>query len=135
MPRKGGRRKQGKANSEASGKIEGEYPDIITGPIKDRRFGLRIDDDIHVLVMAGDHPVEIEGRLLRHTTTALEMVDSEGNYHWISNDWIIKIQLKRHNRPHPKDDPEYKKPKPKKENKVAKGDEDREESTESTYYV
>lgn len=116
---------------------ETEYEDITTGPLKDRRFGLRIDDDVIVRIMAGDRPLVVEGRVLKHTTTALELIDTEGIYHWISNDWIIEVVLKKHNRPHPSDDPEYKKPK----RQVRKSSSEKETQSskprdkESVYYI
>ena len=85
------------------------YADVYDGPLKDRRFGLRIDDDIEVLFMAGDIPKKIEGRLLRQSTSYLEILDSDGVYHLIHNDWVVMVTLKRHNRPYPSDDPELKK--------------------------
>lgn len=85
------------------------YEDVYDGPLKERKFGLRIDDDIEVLLMAGDIPKRVEGRLLRQTTSSLEILDTEGVYHLIHNDWVVMITLKRHNRPHPADDPELKK--------------------------
>lgn len=133
------RRRKGSTNGRDT---EEEYPDITTGPLKDRKFGLRIDDDVLVRIMAGDSPIEVEGRILRHTTTALELIDTKGTYHWISNDWVIEVVLKRHNRPHPSDDPEYKKPKKgaekPKANKEKKGQQkagEVDKEKESVYYV
>ena len=85
--------------------------DIYDGPLKDRRFGLRVDDDIEVLFMAGDIPKKLEGRLLRQTASYLELLDGDGVYHIIHNDWVVMVTLKRHNRPHPSEDPELMKKK------------------------
>ncbi len=88
------------------------FQDRITGSIKNRRFGIRIDDDITVYIVGGDTLRVIEGRVLQHKS-GLHLVDTDGYYHRISYDWVTDILIKRHNRPHPKDDKEYAKKKKK----------------------
>lgn len=89
-----------------------KFPDKTTGMIKDRRYGLRIDDDIEVYIVAGDILRVIKGRVLSYKD-GIQMIDEDGRYHKISYDWITDYVILKHNRPHPIDDPEYKK-KPKK---------------------
>ena len=48
----------------------------------------------------------IEGTVLHHKS-GLHLVDSDGYYHRISYDWVTDIVIKKHNRPHPKNDSEY----------------------------
>ncbi len=82
-----------------------ENRDRITGKINNRRFGIRIDDDVIVYIVGGDTLRVIEGRVLHHKS-GLHLVDSDGYYHRISYDWVTDIVIKKHNRPHPKDDKE-----------------------------
>lgn len=90
-----------------------EFRDSISGPIKNRRFGIRIDDDVTVYIVGGDTLRVIEGRVLQHKS-GLHLIDTDGYYHRISYDWVTDIVVKRHNRLHPKDDDEYAKKKKKK---------------------
>ena len=82
-----------------------EHRDVTTGKIRQRRFGIRIDDDIIVYVVGGDTLRVIEGKVLQHKS-GLHLVDTDGYYHRISYDWVTDIVITRHNRPHPKDDKE-----------------------------
>ena len=80
--------------------------DIFEGEFKQRRYGVRIDDDIEVIVIAGNDIIKIKGRLLS-TKDELELVDSEGYYHKITADWVVDIKVIKHNRPPPDQDNEY----------------------------
>jgi hypothetical protein len=82
-----------------------EHRDRTTGKINTRRFGIRIDDDVIVYIVGGDTLRVIEGRVLHHKS-GLHLVDTDGYYHRISYDWVTDIVIKKHNRPHPKDDKE-----------------------------
>lgn len=81
------------------------HRDLTVGKISERRFGIRIDDDVIVYIVGGDTLRVIEGRVLHHKS-GLHMVDTDGYYHRISYDWVTDIVIKKHNRPHPKDDKE-----------------------------
>lgn len=83
-----------------------EFNDIIDGKLKDRKFGLRVDDDIEVYIVGGDILRVIRGRILEHKN-GLHLVDEDGRYHRISYDWVTDIIVIRHNRPHPSEDIEY----------------------------
>jgi hypothetical protein len=87
-----------------------KYDDVTTGKIIDRRYGLRIDDDIEVYIIAGDTLKVVKGRVLDHKKD-LHLEDEDGYYHRISFDWVADIILLKHNRPHPTEDPEYKRKK------------------------
>jgi hypothetical protein len=91
--------------------------DIFDGELKKRRYGIRIDDDVEVLVIAGNDLIRIHGRLLSMKED-LEIVDNEGCYQKIIMDWVVGIKVIKHNRPTPETDTELiKKPtrtKPKK---------------------
>jgi len=79
--------------------------DIYDGPLKDRSFGLRVDDDIEISVIAGNSLINYKGRILA-IKDDLELLDDEGSYHKIVMDWMVDIKLIRHNRPLPEQDPE-----------------------------
>ena len=91
--------------------------DVYDGELKKRRYGIRIDDDIEVLVIAGNDLITIKGRLLSMKDD-LEIFDKEGFYQKIIMDWVVGIKVIGHNRPSPDTDKELiKKPqrsKPKK---------------------
>jgi hypothetical protein len=83
-----------------------KYKDITEGKLRDRRYGLRVDDDIEVYIVGGDTLRVVRGRILEHKN-GLHLIDEEGHYHRISYDWVTDIIVIRHNRPHPADDFEY----------------------------
>ncbi len=89
----------------------GKYKDKTTGKIKNRKFGIRIDDEVEVYIIAGDILRIVKGRILDYKKD-LHLLDDEGYYHKISFDWVADIIVFKHNRPHPSDDPEYRRPKP-----------------------
>jgi len=99
-----------------------EYRDRISGPLKKRRYGIRIDDDVIVYIVGGDTLRIVEGRVLRHKR-GLHLIDDEGYYHRISYDWVTDIVIKTHNRPHPNDDKEFSKKKKTTKSKDIKVDE------------
>lgn len=96
----------------------GKYRDKTTGKIKERKFGIRVDDEVEVYIIAGDQLRIVKGRILDYRKD-LHLLDEDGFYHKISFDWVADIVVLAHNRPHPSDDPEYKRPK-EPENEVQK---------------
>lgn len=84
---------------------EDENGDVYDGPLKKRRFGLRIDDEVEIQVIAGNTLITLEGRILSMKDD-MEIIDQEGFYHRVFMDWIVDIKLKNHNRPRPEKDPE-----------------------------
>ncbi len=111
---------------------EEEFQDIFDGPLKERKFGFRIDDEVIATIMAGDEAMILQGRLLRHSATYVEILDEEGTYHRVNNDWIITVELVKHKRPHPSEDKEYKK---KKSGKKDKKDEKKQNDIIEQFYV
>ncbi|MCD6383657.1 MAG: hypothetical protein J7L88_04275 [Thermoplasmata archaeon] len=90
-----------------------EYPDVFDGPLRERRYGLRIDDEVEIQYIAGNELKTIRGRLLEFKND-IELVDEEGYYHQIIYDWVVDIKVIKHNRPPPSEDQELlsmKKPK------------------------
>jgi len=79
--------------------------DVFDGELKQRRYGIRIDDDLEILIIAGNELLTIEGRLLSMKDD-LEIVDSEGRYQKIIMDWVVSIKILNHNRPAPDRDQE-----------------------------
>ena len=86
-------------------KADQPFPDRFEGPLRDRSFGLRIDDDIEVKVIAGNSLINMKGRVLSFKDD-LEIVDEEGYYHKVVMDWIVDTKILTHNRPPPEKDPE-----------------------------
>jgi hypothetical protein len=84
---------------------EKDMLDRYDGPLKNRSFGLRIDDDVEVQIIAGNSLISITGRIISFKDD-LELVDSAGSYHKITMDWIVDVKLIGHNRPIPELDPE-----------------------------
>ena len=87
-----------------------QLEDKTTGKMKERRFGLRIDDDVEVYIIAGNMLKLVKGRILDFKKD-LHLEDTDGHYHKISFDWVADIVVINHNRPHPSEDPELKRPK------------------------
>ena len=85
---------------------KGKFKDKTTGKIRERRFGLRIDDDVEVYIIAGDILRIVKGRILDFKKD-LHLLDDKELYHKISFDWIADIVVLAHNRPHPAEDPEF----------------------------
>lgn len=101
MPRRG---KKSEPKEVPQEEVE-EAEDIFTGELKSRRYGIRIDDDIEVLVIAGNELIKVNGRLLSMKDD-LELVDGEGKYVKIIMDWVVSIKVLDHNRPPPDKDTE-----------------------------
>ncbi len=89
-------------------KEEENISDIFEGPIKERRYGLRVDDEVDVTVIAGNTLMNVEGRVLAFNDD-MEIVDVDGFYHRIIMDWVVDIKIKKHNRPPQNLDPEFSK--------------------------
>lgn len=88
-----------------------KYDDITTGKLADRRFGLRIDDEIEVYIIGGDRLRVVRGRVLDYRKD-LQLIDEKGLYHRINYDWITDLVVLKHNRPLPEEDEEYAQPPP-----------------------
>jgi hypothetical protein len=82
-----------------------DITDHYSGPLRNRSYGLRIDDDVEIQIIAGNSLISVEGRILSFKDD-LEIVDKNASYHKITMDWIVDIRLIRHNRPLPELDPE-----------------------------
>lgn len=98
---------------------QGSLDDVCTGELKTRHFGIRIDDDIELLVIAGNELIKIRGRLLSMKDD-LEILGEDGLYQKIIMDWVVGIKVLKHNRPTPDKDNELVKKMPRtKPKKVA----------------
>ncbi len=109
--------KVAKGKSSSNLKDDDEFRDIFDGEIKARKYGIRIDDDLEITIIAGNELLTIKGRLLSMKDD-IEIVTLDGNYQKIILDWVVAIKVIAHNRPTPDKDKEFaKKPikaKPKK---------------------
>jgi len=101
MPKKGTRSK--KAQEEKGS--EDDLKDIFDGELRSRRFGIRIDDQVEVTVIAGNEIIKVEGRLLS-MKDEVELIGTDGNYIQIMSDWVVAIKVLEHNRPIPEKDKE-----------------------------
>jgi hypothetical protein len=79
--------------------------DVFDGELKKRRYGIRIDDDVEITVIAGNDILKVNGRLLS-MKDEIELVDDEGKYIQIMADWVVAVRVIRHNRPLPEKDKE-----------------------------
>ena len=77
-------------------KSRGKLDDKTTGKLKERKFGLRIDDDVEVYIIAGDQLRIVKGRVLDYKKD-LHLEDSKGFYHKISflNRLLIRPETRR----------------------------------------
>lgn len=99
MPGKGSARRR---KSEDAGESE-ELKDILDGELKNRRFGIRVDDELEITIIAGNELLTVKGRLLSMRDD-IEMVDDEGHYIKVMEDWVVAIKVLKHNRPPPEKD-------------------------------
>jgi uncharacterized protein YxjI len=114
--------KKVREKKERMDEISGEdLNDIFDGELKKRRFGIRIDDEVEVTVIAGNEIITVKGRLLS-MKDEIELVDEDGNYNQIMADWVVAIKVLRHNRPLPEMDQELARKTPKVKPKKASVD-------------
>jgi len=96
---------------EALGKPDiADIQDVLTGPLFDRRAGLRRDDLVEITLDAralqADAPRTVCGRMVGFNKSSIEILDSEGNYRFIVRDVIVELRLIAHMRPAYIDDTE-----------------------------
>ncbi|MEE3082540.1 MAG: hypothetical protein VX320_00435 [Candidatus Thermoplasmatota archaeon] len=84
--------------------------DILTGPLIDRRAGLRRDDLVEILLdsraLPEDSELWVRGRLIGTNKMSVEILDSDGAYRYVSRDAIVEVRLIAHMRPAYIDDSE-----------------------------
>ena len=84
--------------------------DILTGPLIDRRAGLRRDDLVEILLdsraLPEDSELWVRGRLIGTNKMSVEILDSDGSYRYVSRDAIVEVRLIAHMRPAYIDDSE-----------------------------
>ena len=94
---------------EALGKPDVSH-DVLTGPLIDRRAGLRRDDLVEVLLDARALPEGadewVRGRLVGTNKMSVEILDVDGTYRYIARDVIVEVRLIAHLRPAYIDDSE-----------------------------
>ncbi|MBT4059981.1 MAG: hypothetical protein HOE69_06725 [Euryarchaeota archaeon] len=79
-----------------------EFEDVCSGPLLDRRTGLRRDDFVEVLLDArslqGDMDPWMRGRLMGTNKISIELLTPDGGYHYVSRDVIVDVVLVAHMR-------------------------------------
>jgi hypothetical protein len=84
--------------------------DVLTGPLLERRAGMRRDDLVEVLLDARSLPKDAEewvrGRLIGTNKMSVEIFDTNGIYRYIARDVIVEVRLVAHMRPAYIDDSE-----------------------------
>lgn len=84
--------------------------DVLTGPLIDRRAGLRRDDLVEILLdsraLPEDAALWVRGRLIGTNKMSVEVLDSDGSYRYVSRDAIVEVRLIAHMRPAYIDDSE-----------------------------
>ena len=84
--------------------------DVLTGPLLDRRAGMRRDDLVEVMLDARALPDGgdewVRGRLIGTNKMSVEVLDTEGNYRYTARDVIVEVRLIAHMRPAYIDDDE-----------------------------
>jgi hypothetical protein len=92
-----------------SPELEGLAP-VHNGDLLERRQGLRRDDfvEIHMnaQVFANPEDAFLRGRLISSGKSSLEILDEDGNSHFISREAIVQVRLVAHTRPAYIDDKE-----------------------------
>jgi len=84
--------------------------DILTGPLLERRAGMRRDDLVEILLDARSLPKGaqewVRGRLIGTNKMSVEILDTDGVYRYIARDVIVEVRLIAHMRPAYIDDEE-----------------------------
>lgn len=84
--------------------------DVLTGPLLDRRAGLRRDDLVEILLdaraLTEGQEAWVGGRLIGTNKTSIEILDAGGLYRYIARDVIVEVRLIAHMRPAYIDDEE-----------------------------
>jgi hypothetical protein len=87
-----------------------KFEDVFGGPLIDRRFGLRRDDIVEVQLdsraLRDADATIARGRLLGTNKNAIELLDTDGTYHYIARDVVVEVNLICHLRPPYIDDEE-----------------------------
>ncbi len=112
-----GKKKEPEQKEEEKVPEKDPLDDIFDGELKQRSYGIRIDDEIEIMIIAGNELLTLTGRLLSMKDD-LEIVTDDDRYQKIIMDWVVGIKVLKHNRPSPDRDRELVKrpvkPKPKK---------------------
>ena len=84
--------------------------DVLTGPLLDRRAGLRRDDLVEILLdaraMNEEAELWVRGRMVGINKSSVEILDTDGVYRYIARDVIVELRLIAHMRPAYIDDDE-----------------------------
>ena len=77
--------------------------DVLTGPLLDRRTGMRRDDLVEILLdsrsLSEGSDEWVRGRLIGTNKMSVEILDTSGVYRYIARDVIVEVRLIAHMRP------------------------------------
>ena len=84
--------------------------DVLTGPLLDRRTGMRRDDLVEILLdaraLSKGADEWVRGRLIGINKMTVEVLDTDGSYRYIARDVIVEVRVIAHMRPSYIDDDE-----------------------------
>ncbi|MBJ17230.1 MAG: hypothetical protein CMB66_03125 [Euryarchaeota archaeon] len=74
--------------------------DVFHGPLMDRKFGLRKDDLVEVLLdrrmLPENRDPVVRGMMIGGRGTSIDILDENGNFRTISRDVIVEVKLVSH---------------------------------------
>tara|TARA_Y100001968_G_scaffold153565_1_gene140336 strand:+ start:781 stop:1230 length:450 start_codon:yes stop_codon:yes gene_type:complete len=78
----------------------GDLGDVFHGPLMDRKYGLRKDDLVEVLIdrrmIPEDRDPVIRGMMVGGRSTSIDILDNFGEFRSISRDVIVEVRLISH---------------------------------------
>ena len=78
----------------------GDLGDVFHGPLMDRKYGLRKDDLVEVLIdrrmIPEDRAPVIRGMMVGGRSTSIDILDNFGEFRSISRDVIVEVRLISH---------------------------------------
>tara|TARA_B100000287_G_scaffold303803_1_gene286947 strand:+ start:2556 stop:2993 length:438 start_codon:yes stop_codon:yes gene_type:complete len=77
-----------------------ELEDVFHGPLMDRKYGLRKDDLVEILLdrrmIPEDRSPQIRGMMVGGRSTSIDILDENGDFRSVSRDVIVEVRLVSH---------------------------------------
>ncbi len=77
-----------------------DLSDVFQGPLMDRKYGLRKDDLVEVLLdrrmLPEDRDPFVRGMMVGGRSTSIDILDEDGDFRSISRDVIVEVRLVSH---------------------------------------
>ncbi len=77
-----------------------DLSDVFHGPLMDRKYGLRKDDLVEVLMdrrmLPEDRDPFVRGMMVGGRSTSIDILDEDGEFRSISRDVIVEVKLVSH---------------------------------------